>query len=99
MACFSSKLENLINTLLDEYEEERLTKILESFLKDILNDETYSDPAMTSTLLNSQDIRTWVTVFAAAEDQEQRRQARKVLTWLIMDTYGVDILKQRLYFG
>ena len=53
---------------------------------------------MISTLLNSEDIRSWLTVLAGAEDQEQRRQARRVLAEIIMGTEGAEKLGQRLPF-
>ena len=64
-------------------------------MKDIVSDES-DDPDMISTLLQSEAIRTWLRVFAAAEDQEQRRQARRVLAEIIRDTEGAHRLGQRL---
>ena len=72
-----------------------LRQKLKILLKEMLNDENYSDPAMTSTLLNSEDIRTWLTVFGAAEDEEQRGQARRALAGVIRDTQGAERLRQR----
>ena len=89
-----------INTLWGLYlgaekEKEELREIFDRVMKDVVNDES-DDPDMISTLLQSEAIRTWLTVFAAAEDQEQRRQARRVLAEIIRDTEGAHRLGQRL---
>ena len=63
-----------------------MTKVLESMVNNLVVSDESDDPDMISTLLQSEAIRTCLTVFAAAEDQEQRRQARRVLAEIIRDT-------------
>ena len=91
----ASLVMEMITTENEEKEKEDLREILSCVMKDIVSDES-DDPDMISTLLQSEAIRTCLTVFAAAEDQEQRRQARRVLDEIIRDTEGAHRLGQRL---
>ena len=91
----ASLVMEMITTEKEEKEMEELREIFDRVMKDVVNDES-DDPDMISTLLQSEAIRTWLTVFAAAEDQEQRRQARRVLAEIIRDTEGAHRLGQRL---
>ena len=84
-------LTNLVLEMIDREKEEREKELREKELREILScvmreivSEEYDDYDMNTTLLHSHDIRTWVTVFENAKDQEQRKQACMVLKLIIM---------------
>ena len=91
----TSLVMEMITTEKEEEEKEELREILSCVMKDVVSDKP-DDAAMMSTLLESEAIRTWLAVFAGAEDQEQRRQARRVLAGIIRETEGAEKLGQRL---